>query len=307
MRKRWVALLCLLMLGAGIGAGVGIEWLYIRDAVRARLARCTTATDVRVQKIREKAAAQKWDRLPQPPMPAYGVPLESLYLGPIDIGGYVQIINDLVVLDSEVDRKLRERFFLIVGSSPDAEMQELAASLQSGELAVRFGPLPMPTLATFAAWPLNGDLKDGNQPFEKYQPRIVVSLDFILSLRSAEGARYFQVVLNHEYRHYRQYMETEDEELRRSLLAHVPAKGEVLDERTCRFVWEQELDAYRHSNEKAVLWGVRDDLSSRLGDEAAFKQIVFITVVRSTMMNLPECVAIWAELAGHPHPEAFEP
>ncbi len=302
MKKRWILVLCL----ATFWFGVVAEWQFINHQMKVRKAARAAERQAKDALSGEKMEAMQWAPLPRPPMPAYGQPVAVPSFAPITPGAYAQMVNGIVAPGSDLDQRLFERFQQIVESNPDPEMAELAAKTRAKEIEVHFGMMPPVLLATFQLWPDDDNLVDDGRPYDRYRPRIMINLDFITQVNQADDLRYLEVVLDHEYQHYKQYQETTNETLRRTFLAAMPARGQTRSERVCTFLWQNEYEAYRHSSEKAVSWGVRNDLSVRVGDPRSFAQFVFITAGQNAMMNFPECLPVWAGLAGHPHPEAFK-
>jgi hypothetical protein len=211
------------------------------------------------------------------------------------------------VQGSDLDVLLRGRFFKIIDSNPDQEIMDFAAKARSGEVRVKFGQMPPNKLAIFHLWPIDGDMTLGGRQLDRFIPEIVINLAFIIKVGQPDGLRLFQVMLDHEYRHYRQFMMTTDESLRHSYIAARPVAGQPISARICAFNWQNEIDAYRHSYEKAVRWGFHDDFSARVGDAKSFNQLVFKNISPNAATMSPECLPVWAKAAGHPHPEAFEP
>ncbi len=115
------------------------------------------------------------------------------------------------------------------------------------------------------------------------------------------------VIVYHEFQHFKQWRAA-DLAKRNYWLPKLV--GSAISQDQCSNVWQGELEAYSRECVVALSWGVTDstgDLCLRSEDEVDFKRTLFIMLGSGTSgQNMPECLATWAQLAGHPHPEAYQ-
>lgn len=130
-------------------------------------------------------------------------------------------------------------------------------------------------------------------------------------ISSDEEILEFMLLITHEGTHYEQWKRA-SKEGRTLFVPIINAPTTNLPASTCEGKWKAEREAYRASCVGGYAWGVPEgrapDLCKTVGSDAAFDQALFVWMASSADgRNLPNCLPVFARLAGHPHPEAFSP
>lgn len=131
-------------------------------------------------------------------------------------------------------------------------------------------------------------------------PVLTINPDMLEQLATPEQVLQAMLVLYHEYKHYKQWLKQPTDSTFRAT-----QQPDQLTAAECRTFWQNEVQAYAAECYLALSWGFPrafDDLCPRSVDPAAFRQYMFFSLSEL----VPACAAVFAELAGHPHPEAFK-
>jgi len=138
------------------------------------------------------------------------------------------------------------------------------------------------------------------------KPNLWVDRDYLLLLDTKKKVEKIYLALFHESVHYEQWqMNGRQKEIPDTGYLPHPAVVQKLGMTTCVTEWLSEREAYFRGCELALQWGNEDIQSfcANVGSLDAFDQIFFAAF--SILDEEEECLPIWAELAGHPHPEVY--
>ena len=139
-------------------------------------------------------------------------------------------------------------------------------------------------------------------------PTISINPQWLAEVKTAEQVYVVYLVLLHEYAHFVQY-ERGDETTKRFFASHrlTEFQLQITKEQLCEFMWSTELDAYTQECRVANKWGYDHMYTFCLYvDSPAWRQANFKRLYKSAEPQEKQtCGSIFAQQAGHPHPELF--
>ena len=233
---------------------------------------------------------------PLPPKPKLGTPPTLPPIPPVNVR-------------PDGKRDIKERIRYLVQQNPIDEIRgEMNELIDDGALLLNL-EVDNGLIAAFTYVPIgmirvqSGSIPQGTMAL----PAFSMSPAALEKIESPTDALRAMIVVYHEFQHYRQW-ESSTEEVR---LYFLPKRvGSTNTASQCAHVWESELDAYAKECSQALAWGITDsasDLCLRSEDPVDFRRTLFVMLGRGPQgQHAPECLAPWAKLAGHPHPEAYE-
>lgn len=224
-----------------------------------------------------------WDLMPLPQLPQLGE-------------------RPVVPFGDSLPSAFQERLRVLVEGHPHSDVSRvLNGVLASGELPfevyahpnilLKFGLYPKHFLAGY----------EGPMVVPGWVSVLTMHPEFLERLESPDQVLRAMLGLYHETNHYQQWLRNPTEP---SFRATPP--GEVVTTTECRSIWHNESEAYATECQLAISWGVPqlvlDELCQRSVQPEAFRQYLFYILVE----QVPACAEVFADLAGHPHPEAFK-
>lgn len=207
-------------------------------------------------------------------------------------------VPTLPPVEAPTDGDLRVKLRILVRALPlDSTRDAMLAAIESKSLGVELKTKPGQAGAfAVAVFPTE------DRPF--------LGLDraWLAGVSDEAGILQAWLLLAHEFRHYQQWL-VADEAHRLTFAVYPDRPPDPLQPDGCTALWADEVAAYGLECETAATWGRPDipgaDLCSSYAEEAAFRQRVYWIFRDGPAKSEKNCAAIWAGLAGHPHPEAF--
>ncbi|MEI7740936.1 MAG: hypothetical protein WCJ29_00345 [bacterium] len=203
--------------------------------------------------------------------------------------------------------ELMGRFSWLLSQLPEPSRGALTASIENSEVFP--GLLSDADYVGAAFITEEKALPDGGM---LVKPRLGVSGTALMKIPQEKGVGETLVAILHEYRHFLQWHE--DCRRQGKIVSNRVDRRRILpmSEAKCAQHWENEHEAYFEGCYRAFSWGLPrnnlSDLCDKLDDPSviAFKRALFFALGNTIGQDKqPECLPVWARLAGHPHPEAF--
>lgn len=305
---------CLLVIFSVFAALGAIGWMqydtwHRRQEDEARQEADRSAQRLRDQENRAKLALREWPPIPHDPPP----PLGTLPSVP-DIGAATRFdvpperVGDRSWQMSEM---VMRRLKFMVSQMPDKTDRDLIES----------------ETVTLVVMDLGGSSRGGWDAVftdtgeeDGHRPVILVDVEGVLfppqsaeMIATAEEVLDFDTALAHELVHYRQWLSRPASE-RRIFEIRAFDRGDTVPPELCAEKWRLEREGYETTCRDGYAWGVSKPRNlafcDRVNTPAAFDQGLFQALTSSAEGKKgigTSCAATFARLAGHPHPEAFEP
>lgn len=148
------------------------------------------------------------------------------------------------------------RVAALVRSNPDQEFaRAMDSAIVSGELTITWGNLPHSSASFMVLEPASDpsvrvlDTQLSAAPV--YMPAIMVGVDYIVNLNTRSDVVFMQLVLQHEYQHYRQWRDADAQRKLMSLKLNMQLPPDVMEATTgiprhevCQHMVESEVEAY---------------------------------------------------------------
>lgn len=243
-----------------------------------------------------------WPEIPCPPPQMGKAPQVPIFPPPVTLDP--EAVN---LPGSPMMQDINNRLRILVQSCPLAEINDdLNTMIESGKIFLNFQP-GQQQLASFNDVPAEL-IKATNFPgrIESY-PVLVIDPVSLSRIKTAQDIRSFWLVLYHEYQHCLQWEKSDTEEketFRPKEAGSRESKG------SCECLWRFEREAYLKECLKGLEWGMPEavnGLAAKAQCPKGFDQWLFWMMSQSYLgETMPECVPVWAKMAGHPNPGAFK-
>lgn len=230
----------------------------------------------------ERHALQQWPLIPVAPLPIMAGKTPATPVLPL----------------GRSDTDLMNKVVSLAEANPIRSSRQLASDFEHQVLKIHLQVKPGQAGAFAVA-----KFKTGDQPFMGFDRT------WLASVATPDDILGAWLLLAHEQLHYGQWQVADQaHQLTFEVYEdHFPAP---LQPDGCVALWEDESAAYSLECAIATQWGrpdlVNPDLCASRVDPAAFKQRVLWIFIRGPTKSEHACIPVWAALAGHPHPEAYE-
>jgi len=137
-------------------------------------------------------------------------------------------------------------------------------------------------------------------------PTLRINPNWLAGLDTPEEVVEGQLVIYHEFQHYKDYTNSTGEE-RRVLEAYFARDSSMPQAEVCRTMWHRESSAYAAECRIANAWGATMFGEFCLHvDAPTWNQAMFHALYRGhDQAMIDMCAHTWAVEAGHPYPEEF--
>ncbi len=201
-----------------------------------------------------------------------------------------------------------ERLRLLVQQHPVLEIREdFDRLIADGSIALEFIHNRNGANAEFSVVPIDNivSYSDIEIPADrKVQPVLSLDITWISTIKQ-EDALFAQLVVYHEYQHYKQWSASVDLDRKHWEKTEVPERTQ---ESACAHMWQAESDAYAAECRIAWDWGMPFMLGNLCAyvDTQAWDQALFHDLYNgSSSRAKTSCGKVWATLARHPYPEVY--
>ncbi len=287
------------MLGVLWGGVVMYVWSLPNNAPTSVTAPCptspspeSTSAPIEKEKI-NLALLANWKKIPLPPAPEWGY---VYFTGNAPSFSWDdRVLDDGILLrDTIADTALRDYTFKIINGG--FGLEKLQNMIAAGSVEILFGNLPTNVGAEVR--------KNDNGSW-----RLIIDFDTfrILDFGSIQQ---FASNLHHETEHI--LYSFSDEGKKDGIESVTPEEFQKMSsDDYCRRRWNSEFGATLAEARGSVLSGQRTVYSIRINDISAMKQKFFMLQFDATgkaisyFITTPQCINVWAKMAGHPTPEKF--
>lgn len=242
---------------------------------------------------------------------------------------YLRALDAEVASEQELLLKLNET----IASHPHPEIsRDLAGFIAAGEVGVHFKVTPgsgaTMSFMTSMDTRIYNSLENAGLKTLHVRPEFtgLLSIDPVELAPITDQSEIirFWSLISHEYVHFKQFMAEQNGSMAQSLFLVTPAASEreayenfmsrmnSYDEEKCILLWKLEHEAYRHMIRVSWQLGLDKPLyidepafSNEVDDDAHFNRSLFLHMSTNSLQFSP-CAYAWAQVAGHPHPEAFK-
>ena len=162
--------------------------------------------------------------------------------------------------------------------------------------------------ATFGVRRLDQIKRTSHRPKSDVVPVLGIPLEKLRTATSESKIIFWWVSIYHEAVHWQQWLRAESEE-EREIFAPTGNEDFSPTRLQCEINFRNELEAYNRACELVREWQWHDMYRSKacLYEEGADRDYaIFVDAMYPRWTHFPTCLPVWAEMAGHPHPELFE-
>jgi len=197
--------------------------------------------------------------------------------------------------EKEIEKRLRRVLQIAINNHPNAEVRRnLNRLFNDGEIILAYSEIKnMVFFGVFSAADLPKTLNPGKK--KSFYPTMIFDPYMLWCIGTDPEILGLLVILDHEYRHYQQWLQADAEGRKVFQMRYYTGKRpEKFTGIACKKIWQYEKEAYGESC-RDVEPGTNTMGTCLDGEKADFEDKLLKRLITGTYQNFTECHEIWQE------------